>query len=61
MSLIFTTTNDIPGKKITQMLGIVKGNTIRTKHIGKDIMSGLKHLVGGIGCCVIKSITLFRC
>ncbi len=45
--MIVTTTDQIPKKEIIQVIGIVKGNSIRAKHLGKDIMSGLKHLVGG--------------
>ena len=41
------TINEVPGKKITKVLGYVKGSTIRTKHVGKDIMAGFKSLVGG--------------
>ena len=41
------TINEVPGKKITRVLGYVKGSTIRTKHVGKDIMAGFKSLVGG--------------
>lgn len=45
--MIVTTTSDISGKKIVKTLGLVRGNTIRTRHVGKDIMAGLKNLVGG--------------
>jgi len=45
--MIVTTTDQIPKKEIIQVIGIVKGNSIRAKHLGKDIMSGFKHLVGG--------------
>jgi uncharacterized protein YbjQ (UPF0145 family) len=45
--MIVTTTSDIPGFRATRTLGLVRGNTIRTKHLGKDIMAGLKSLVGG--------------
>ena len=38
---------EIPGKKITKVLGIAKGNTIRARHIGRDVMAGLKTIVGG--------------
>ena len=38
---------DIPGKKIVKTLGIVKGNTIRARHIGKDILAAFKNIVGG--------------
>ena len=37
----------IPGKTITQFLGVVTGSTVRAKHIGKDILAGLKNIVGG--------------
>ncbi|HDL02222.1 MAG TPA: YbjQ family protein [Candidatus Pacearchaeota archaeon] len=45
--LIITTGLEIPGKKITKVLGIAKGNTIRARHIGRDVMAGLKTIVGG--------------
>jgi uncharacterized protein YbjQ (UPF0145 family) len=38
---------NIPGKKVSRHIGVVSGNTIRTKHIGRDIMAGLKNIVGG--------------
>ncbi|MBN2897733.1 MAG: YbjQ family protein [Clostridia bacterium] len=40
-------TETIPGKKIVEMYGIVSGSTVRAKHVGKDIMAGLKNIVGG--------------
>jgi len=45
--MIITTTFEVPGKNISETLGIVIGNTIRAKHIGKDITAGLKSIVGG--------------
>jgi|TARA_B100001971_G_scaffold214101_1_gene249761 uncharacterized protein YbjQ (UPF0145 family) len=45
--ILTTTTTDIPGKKVTQILGIVEGNTIRARNIGRDIGAGFKSLVGG--------------
>ena len=45
--MILVTTDSIPGKKIVKVLGLVKGNTIRARHIGKDIMAGFKNIVGG--------------
>ena len=45
--IIVTNIEMIPGKRITQHLGMVQGNTVRTKHAGRDIMAGLKNLVGG--------------
>jgi len=45
--MIITSSETIQGKQIAQTLGLVRGNTIRAKHIGKDIMAGLRHVVGG--------------
>lgn len=44
--MIITTTENIPGYRY-EILGVVFGNTVRSKHIGKDIMAGLKTIVGG--------------
>ncbi len=41
------TTNNIPGYEITEVIGLVRGNTIRARAIGKDIMAGFKNLIGG--------------
>ena len=38
----------IPGKKVTQHLGMVQGNTVRAKHAGRDLMAGLKNIFGGV-------------
>jgi uncharacterized protein YbjQ (UPF0145 family) len=45
--MITATTETIPGHQISTHLGIVCGNTVRAKHVGRDIMAGLKTLVGG--------------
>ncbi len=45
--MILVTSDHIEGKKISETLGMVKGNTIRAKHIGKDILAGLRSIVGG--------------
>jgi uncharacterized protein YbjQ (UPF0145 family) len=45
--MLLSTTDTIPGKTITKHLGLVRGNTIRARHIGKDILAGLRNLVGG--------------
>jgi len=45
--MIIATTENIQGKKITKVLGLVKGNTIRARHVGRDIMAGFRNLVGG--------------
>ena len=45
--MIVVTTEHIEGKRITETLGLVRGNTIRARHIGRDIMAGLRNVVGG--------------
>jgi len=45
--MIVVTTETIEGKKIAETLGLVNGNVIRAKHIGKDIAAVLRHVVGG--------------
>jgi len=45
--VIITTSDEIPGKKISKTIGLVKGNTIRARHVGKDLMAGLRNIVGG--------------
>lgn len=37
----------VPGQRIVKHLGLVQGSTVRSKHLGKDIMAGLKNIVGG--------------
>lgn len=37
----------IPGRKVVKHLGMAQGNTVRTKHFGKDLLAGLKNIVGG--------------
>jgi len=37
----------VPGRKITKHLGLVQGSTVRSKHIGRDIMAGFKNVLGG--------------
>jgi len=45
--MIIVTTNNIPGYEITEVIGLVRGNTIRARAIGKDIMAGFKNIIGG--------------
>lgn len=45
--MIVVTSNTMAGKKIVRTLGLVRGNTIRARHIGRDILAALKNLVGG--------------
>jgi len=45
--MIVVTTPDIPGSQVTQTLGLVRGSTIRARHVGKDIMALLRNVAGG--------------
>ncbi|MCY3628091.1 MAG: heavy metal-binding domain-containing protein [Gammaproteobacteria bacterium] len=45
--MIVVTSETIPGKRIVRTVGVVRGNTVRARHIGQDIMAGLKNVVGG--------------
>ena len=45
--MLIVTTDSIPGKEIVEVKGLVKGSTVRSKHIGKDISASLKTIVGG--------------
>ncbi len=45
--MIVTTTPDIPGKNVTKTFGMVRGSTVRAKHLGKDILAFFRNLVGG--------------
>lgn len=45
--MIVTTTETLPDKKIIETIGLVRGNTIRARHLGKDIFAAFKNIVGG--------------
>ncbi|MGI2336161.1 MAG: YbjQ family protein [Dehalogenimonas sp.] len=45
--MIVVTSPTVPGKNVVKTIGLVRGSTIRAKHIGKDIMAGFRGLVGG--------------
>jgi uncharacterized protein YbjQ (UPF0145 family) len=45
--IITSTTENLPGEKVVKILGVVKGNTIRARHLGRDVAAGLKNLIGG--------------
>jgi uncharacterized protein YbjQ (UPF0145 family) len=45
--MIISTTEQIPGKEIGEILGIARGSTVRARNIGRDIFAGLKNIVGG--------------
>lgn len=45
--MVLVNTNEIPNKEVIEVLGLVRGSTIQSKHIGKDILAGFKTIVGG--------------
>ena len=45
--MIVSNTETVPGKTVVEFFGVVAGNTVRAKHVGRDIMAGLKNIVGG--------------
>lgn len=47
VNIIVTTGNEIPGKKVVKIIGVVKGSTVRARNIGRDIGAGFKNIIGG--------------
>jgi uncharacterized protein YbjQ (UPF0145 family) len=47
VSVIITTTFDVHGKRVVRTLGLVRGNTIRSRHLGRDLMAVFRNMVGG--------------
>ncbi len=45
--MIIATSNGVEGRRIIRTLGLVRGNTVRARHLGRDIMAGLRGVVGG--------------
>jgi uncharacterized protein YbjQ (UPF0145 family) len=45
--MILSTTDSIAGKRVKRVLGLVKGNTIRARHVGSDILASFKNITGG--------------
>ena len=45
--MILSTTHSIPGREISEILGLARGSTVRARHVGRDIVAGLKNIVGG--------------
>ena len=45
--MLVVTSDTVAGKRIVETLGLVRGNTVRARHIGKDILAGLRNIVGG--------------
>lgn len=47
LTMIIVTTDYIPGKEILETFGVARGSTVRARNIGRDIVAGLKNIVGG--------------
>jgi len=45
--MLITTTENVPGKRVVKVLGMVRGNTIRARHVGHDIAAKFRNMVGG--------------
>ncbi len=45
--MIITTTEKVPNREVTEILGIARGSTVRARNVGRDIFAGLKNIVGG--------------
>lgn len=45
--MIISTTDQVPGYRVTKVLGLVRGTTIRARHLGRDVMAGLRNIAGG--------------
>jgi uncharacterized protein YbjQ (UPF0145 family) len=45
--MIVATTPSIEGKRIVRVLGLVRGNTVRSRHLGRDLLAGIRNVVGG--------------
>ncbi len=45
--MLVTTTDDVPGKRVVRVVGLVKGSTVRARHLGRDLVAHLRNLVGG--------------
>jgi uncharacterized protein YbjQ (UPF0145 family) len=45
--MIITTTESIPNKQVSEIVGVARGSTVRARHAGRDIMAGLKNIIGG--------------
>jgi len=58
--ILMATTEVVPGREIGQILGLVKGNTIQSRHVGSDIVAGLKSIVGGEIKGYVKAFTAAR-
>ena len=59
-NILIATTEQVPGKEVAQVLGLVKGNTIQTRHVGSHILAGLMTIVGGEVKGYVKALNIAR-
>jgi uncharacterized protein YbjQ (UPF0145 family) len=45
--MILSTTDCVPGREVAEILGVVRGNTVRVRHVGRDLVASLRNIVGG--------------
>lgn len=45
--MLLTTQDELTGYEITEYIGLVRGNTVRARHVGKDILAGFRNVIGG--------------
>ena len=45
--MLIATTDEVSGKRIVEVFGLVRGNTVRARHVGRDLMAGLRNIIGG--------------
>ena len=58
--ILIATTEFVAGREVAEVLGLVKGSTIQTRHVGSDIVAGLKSLIGGEIKGYVKAFALAR-
>jgi uncharacterized protein YbjQ (UPF0145 family) len=59
-NMLITTTESVAGREVVEVLGLVKGNTIQSRHIGSDIVAWLKSIIGGEIKGYVKAFTAAR-
>ena len=59
-SIILTTTENIAGKEVIETIGLVKGTTIQTRHVGSHILAGLMTIIGGEVRGYVKAVMAAR-
>ena len=59
-TILLTTTENIAGKEVAETLGLVKGTTIQTRHVGSHIVAGLMTIIGGEVRGYVKAVTAAR-